>query len=151
MLKKGLKRVRELGGDPKKEIWLIDVGASKKFQNVPKHQITPTLTKTRAAGGGFWLTKLKRRLLPKDSWIPDLGSLLKAVVFLIQTLYCALTKSKPLCSQIQGVLMGVTSPSISLDKLDWPLTLITRNAYDFRVFLVILQIWRWRWECPHPK
>eukprot|EP00913_Durusdinium_trenchii_P020346 g19114.t1 len=26
MLNKGLKRVRELGGDPKKEIWLIDVG-----------------------------------------------------------------------------------------------------------------------------
>ena len=83
MLKKGLKRVRELGGDPKKEIWLIDVGASKKFQNVPKHQITPTLTKTRAAGGGFWLTKLKRRLLPKDSWIPDLGSLCKGCCFSI--------------------------------------------------------------------
>ena len=30
MLNKGLKRARELGGDPKKEIWLIDVGASKK-------------------------------------------------------------------------------------------------------------------------
>ena len=122
MLKKGLKRVRELGGDPKKEIWLIDVGASKKFQNVPKHQITPTLTKTRAAGGGFWLTKLKRRLLPKDSWIPDLGSLCKAVVFLFWSdpiiLLCG-HQIQPLCSQIQRALMGVTSPSISLDKLDW--------------------------------
>jgi len=46
---------------------LIDVGASKKFQNKPKRLVTPTLTKTRASSGGFWVTKLNRRLLPKDS------------------------------------------------------------------------------------
>lgn len=48
---------------------LVDIGASAKFQSKPRKFTTPTLTKTRAAGGGFWLTKLERRLLPKDSWL----------------------------------------------------------------------------------
>ena len=69
MLRIGKKKIREMGGDPTSQIWLVDVGASKKFQNKPALTTTPTLTKTRAGGGGFWLTKLNRRLLPKDSWI----------------------------------------------------------------------------------
>ena len=47
---------------------LIDVGASKKFQSKPRNFTTPTLTKARAYGGGFYLTKLNRSLSPKDSW-----------------------------------------------------------------------------------
>ena len=46
---------------------LVDVGATKKFQNNPKRITAPTLTKTRASGGGFYLTKLNRRLLPKEA------------------------------------------------------------------------------------
>ena len=48
---------------------LVDIGATPKFQSKPRRHTIPTLTKTRAAGGGFWLTKLERRLLPKDSWL----------------------------------------------------------------------------------
>ncbi len=48
---------------------LIDVGATRKFQGKPKRMTSPTLTKTRASGGGFYLTKLRRRLLPKDAWM----------------------------------------------------------------------------------
>jgi len=47
---------------------LVDVGAGKKFQCKPRRRIAPTLTRTRAAGSGFWLTKLDRPLSPTDYW-----------------------------------------------------------------------------------
>ena len=46
---------------------LIDVGAGKKFQCKPKRLVAPTLTRTRAAQSGFWLTKLNRALSPTDA------------------------------------------------------------------------------------
>ena len=62
MLLRGERRVRERGGDPKKQVWLIDIGASKRFQSKPERFVSPTLTRTRAYGQGFWLTKLNRPL-----------------------------------------------------------------------------------------
>ena len=50
------------------QIRMVDVGATAKFQSKPRLHHSPTLTKTRASGGGFYLTKLNRRLLPKDAW-----------------------------------------------------------------------------------
>eukprot|EP00435_Cladocopium_sp_Y103_P017061 s854_g4.t1 len=64
MLALGLRKVKEMGGNPSKQIWLIDVGATKKFQNKPKRLTAPTLTKTRASGGGFYLTKACTVRLP---------------------------------------------------------------------------------------
>ena len=39
------------------------LGPPKKFRNNPKRITAPTFTKTRGSGGGFYLTKLNRRLL----------------------------------------------------------------------------------------
>ena len=50
------------------ELRLVDVGAGRRFQCKPRRNVAPTLTKTRASQGGFWLTKLERPLSPTESW-----------------------------------------------------------------------------------
>ncbi len=66
---------------------LIDVGATRKFQGKPRRMTSPTLTKTRASGGGFYLTKLKRRLLPKVAWMsdPKINTVKKTVINRIES------------------------------------------------------------------
>ena len=61
MLLRGERRFRERGGDPKKQVWLIDIGASKRFQSKPEVCV-PDAYANRAYGQGFWLTKLNRPL-----------------------------------------------------------------------------------------
>lgn len=53
------------------EMRLVDIGASKKFQNKPKSddEPSPTLTRTRAGGQGFWLTCLERPLNVRETWL----------------------------------------------------------------------------------
>ena len=42
------------------------MGASAKFQTGPRRSLTPTLTRTRGAQRGWWLTKLNRRMQPRE-------------------------------------------------------------------------------------
>ena len=87
------KKVKETGGNSSKESWskprsekanniqlnwcdieVIDVVAGKGFQCKPSQRLCPTLTRTRASQGGFWLTKLNRPLSPKVSWLHPIDS-----------------------------------------------------------------------------
>ena len=65
-LDKALERIRDKGGDPCKECWIVDVDASESRCHFMKERC-PTLMKGR--GRGYWITHLKRRMTLQEAFL----------------------------------------------------------------------------------
>lgn len=54
--KRGIRKIKKLGGDPYTETWALDIFASKKYGTNVKRDMCPCLTKSRCQAGGYYFT-----------------------------------------------------------------------------------------------
>ena len=59
-LRKGLADIVKIGGNPDREMWLLNISCSVNRSVHKSLNICPCITRTRGAGRGFWLTARKR-------------------------------------------------------------------------------------------
>ena len=57
-----LKSIARLGGDPTREPWVVDLDSSPSRPVVPKLGVSHCITRSRAMGGGYYVTSWGRRM-----------------------------------------------------------------------------------------